>query len=172
MSTAGRVTSPKGQKDMHIRELAARSGIEQRTLRYIVDHGTIPSVGKDNGRRGGPRVLSERNAIAVAVAALLLHAGLKRRFVEGFVRGLLSKRSTDANSPPPGVEWLVGRVGGAAAVLSLEIGDRRYVRNLSGSGADSMGWRDLLTGSTVATVAPLVIVRIDMVELRRRIRAP
>ncbi len=155
---------------MDIRELAARSGIEQRTIRYIVDHGTIPGVGKDNGRRGGPRVLSERNAVAVAVAALLLHAGLKRRFVEGFVRGLL-KRANDANTAPIEVEWLVGEVGSATAVMLLEIGDRRFLRILDDTEAASMGWRDLLTGSTVATFAPLVVVRIDVVELRRRIRA-
>ncbi len=155
---------------MDIRELAARSGIEQRTLRYLLDHDTIPGVGKDNGRRGGPRVLSERNAVAVAVAALLLHAGLKRRFVEGFVRGLLNC-SNDTNTPPLGVEWLIRQVGSATAVMLLEIGDRRFLRILGDTEAPSMGWRDLLTGSTVATFAPLVVVRIDVVELRRRIRA-
>ncbi len=134
----------------------------------MLDHGLVSGVEKDTESRGAPRVLDKEEALAVAVSALLMKAGLKRNFVQGFVRGLFLRK---AGCSSPGAHWL--RRGTSAddeKIEALEIADRASVR-IARSGASRVSrWQDLRTRTTLTEeYVPLVIVRIDLVELRRRL---
>ncbi len=152
---------------MNVAEIAERARIEPRAIRYVLDHGIVPAVEKDTEKRGAPRVLNEEEALAVSVSALLLKAGLKRPLVRGLVRGMF-ERKTGGSSPV--AEWLRKQpADDDHGIEEIEIADRRYVRAIA-KGAKPGAWLDLTTKKLVSDVyMPLVIAKINLVELRRRL---
>lgn len=147
--------------DVNVTELADRTGIEPRRLRYAVDHGIAPAR---NSRRLSPgrgvaRSLTEEEALAVSLSALLLTAGLSRDYVIAFLRDF-ARREVAGRQP-------VSR--GLQGLQEIALADGRYA-SLRGSGAEQ-GWRDLRDGSPAPEgYRPLVMGRINVQELRRRIR--
>src|SRR2546429_7926187 len=66
---------------MDLAELATRTGLPPRRLRYVLDHRVLPGM-KDWGEgRGIPRVFTTFESFGIALAALLLECGLIRGLV-------------------------------------------------------------------------------------------
>lgn len=149
---------------MNLSELADRSGIDLRRLRYVVDH-VLVKVGDDAAGtgRGWARVLTEEEAFGVATGALMLMAGLSREHLEGFWAGL--ERTL------PGRRGILAWLGrpGHNAVEALEIADGQFIRAIC-PGAPEPSWRQLRTHRAAGrNYRPLVVCRIAIGELRRRL---
>ena len=124
---------------MDLMDIARRTGIEPRRLRYAVYRALIPGVRQVDVRRGSVRRFTGFEAFGVALAATLLDAGLRREVVADCIRTL---------SVGPGRGATVSRVplyrsfagGGGAEVI---IGDGRQFRVRA---AASPGWSAMDTG--------------------------
>jgi hypothetical protein len=64
---------------MDLTELADRTDLTVRGIRYVLDHGLLPGLRGRPRTPGVARLLTEFEAFGVALAARLLAAGLSRR---------------------------------------------------------------------------------------------
>jgi len=74
-----------------LQEIAARCTLPIRLIRYVLDHKVLPGtpyVQKPN-ERGKPREVNELEAFAIAIAAYLLDAGVRRTNVARSMRNLM-----------------------------------------------------------------------------------
>lgn len=155
---------------MDIAELATRTGLPTRRLRYIFDHDVLPGAGDASEGRGIPRSLTAFEAFGVALAALLLESGLKRRLVAACLHETCGRftRATVVKQIP-----LYQAFGATSAWL--EVGDGRFYRlhgvGRRGVGPDfDTGWQSLDAADSVpGPFAPLVVVRIDLAGLRQMV---
>jgi hypothetical protein len=63
-------------------EIAERSGLTRRQLRYVLEHRVLPGAEQTGQGRGCERAFTEFSAFGIACAALLFKAGLRRRAVQ------------------------------------------------------------------------------------------
>ena len=66
---------------MDMAELATRTVLPVRKLRYVFDHHLLPGVGTDLPGQGVPRTFTDFEGFGIAIAARLLDAGLTRKLV-------------------------------------------------------------------------------------------
>ena len=66
---------------MDMAELAARTGLPARKLRYVFDHRVLPGLHGTSAGHGVPRTFTDYEGFGIALAARLLDAGLTRRVV-------------------------------------------------------------------------------------------
>ena len=155
---------------MELAELAARTGLAARKLRYVLDHRLLPGRRGDGPGHGVPRSVTPFEGFAVAVAARLLDAGLTRRLVATALATLaVAARGKPVGSAPLLAAFTSG--GGR-----LEFGDGRGVR-LSAPGrpgvqvAVDTGWRPLTLAERLPDgYSPMVRVTFDLDELAGAIR--
>jgi hypothetical protein len=155
---------------MLVTEISKHAAIEPRALRYVLDHGIVlDSVEQDPERRGSPRTLDEVEAMAVSMAALMLKAGLKSKFVRGFVRAFMG---IGGNNPKgQSMRAFLERPVDKNMVERLDIADRGYIRFIKSPNAD-VGWKTLVNLKPAPEhYVPLSVVSIDLAELRRRLLA-
>src|SRR5262245_37077023 len=83
---------------MDLHTLAERTGLELRTLRYVLDHRLVPglSVRLADDVAGRPRRFSDDSGFAIACAAALLQAGIQRKRVHQILKDLLTIRFAEA----------------------------------------------------------------------------
>lgn len=89
---------------MDLQTISSRTGIPSRTLRYVVDHKMIPTLHvttRDN-EVGRPRVFADDYGVAIACAALLLQAGVRRETAENCLR-ILAAVNTKPEAPSKGI---------------------------------------------------------------------
>lgn len=89
---------------MDLQTISSRTGIPSRTLRYVVDHKMVPTLRvktRDN-EVGRPRVFADDYGVAIACAALLLQAGVRRETAENCIR-ILAAVNTKPESPSKGI---------------------------------------------------------------------
>jgi hypothetical protein len=69
---------------MTLPEIAERIGVPLRTIRYALDHEVLPGRPEPTKlySRGSPRTYTESEAFGIAIAAVLLHGGLRRNNVK------------------------------------------------------------------------------------------
>src|SRR3954452_8719780 len=113
---------------MEIAELATRTGLPTRRLRYVVDHPVLPGMNEWGEGRGIPRSFTTFEAFGIALAALLLESGLTRGLVTSclFEAAGRFKRTPTINQIPLYQAFL-------ARSSWLEVGDGSYLR-LHGQG--------------------------------------
>jgi hypothetical protein len=75
---------------MDIQEIAKRSGLAPRKVRYVLDQKLLPRF---RGRKlrelpGQPRAYSPLESYFIAVAAILYEAGIKRQTIQGMLQCL------------------------------------------------------------------------------------
>lgn len=154
---------------MDIATLSARADLSNRQIRYVLDHKILPGTRNASFGRGVPRGLADFEAFSVALAALLLDAGLKRKVVAAFF-DLVSeqpKQKLKDNMCPLQQAFKAGKTS------SMQIADGRFVR-LAGTGnfRDNFdtGWRSLLDPRSVPAEADfLTMLQVDLAKLRHRI---
>jgi len=155
---------------MELAELAARTGLAARKLRYVLDHRLLPGQRGDGPGHGVPRSVTPFEGFAVAVAAHLLDAGLTRRLVTAGLAVLAdAARGKPVRSAPLFAAFTSG--GGR-----LEFGDGQGVR-LSVPGrpgvqvAVDTGWRAMTPTERLPDgYSPVVRVTFDLGELAGAIR--
>ena len=69
---------------MTLQDIAHRTGIPIRLIRYVLDHRVLPGEPwtQMTDLRGQPRTVTDLEAFAISVAAHLLHAGVRRSNVQ------------------------------------------------------------------------------------------
>jgi hypothetical protein len=108
---------------LDLQTLIERTGLPPRTLRYVLDHDVVPNlrISLAVHEAGRPRIFGDDFGVAVACAAILLEAGLKRRAVQQLLTQMAGANWPDGKLILPGI--LMGR----NAVL-VEFGDGANLR--------------------------------------------
>ena len=148
---------------MTLQELADRTGIPLRKLRYVVDDDLIADLSLEvaENEAGRPRFFSDILAMEIAIAAQLSTAGLKRTAVRHFFWILMHHR--------PDYFWDILRkaLAGGPEVLA-EFGDGSFVRIKIG--AKDLGWKSLPERPGAAKDCnPSVIVALNLSRLALKI---
>ncbi|MCI0702774.1 MAG: hypothetical protein L0241_16965, partial [Planctomycetia bacterium] len=108
---------------MDMAELAARTGLPVRKLRYVFDHRVLPGLRGASAGHGVPRTFTDYEAFGIALAARLLDAGVARKTVAAALGAACRPRgSTHAPGEVPLFRAYTLKAG------TLEIGDGRYLR--------------------------------------------
>ncbi len=107
---------------MDMAELAARTGLPVRKLRYVFDR-VLPGLRGASAGHGVPRTFTDYEAFGIALAARLLDAGVARKTVAAALGAACRPRgSTHAPGEVPLFRAYTLKAG------TLEIGDGRYLR--------------------------------------------
>ena len=156
---------------MDLAELAARTGMPIRRLRYVVDHRVLPGLRDTPAGQGVPRTVTDYEGFAIALAARLLGSGMTRKLVAaGLDAACRPPASTDSPAEAPLCRAY------AAADGRLEFGDGRYVRVVAprspgvGPAVDT-GWLAVVPSPAVAAdYRPGVRVAVELGGLARVVR--
>lgn len=156
---------------MDLNELASRTGLPVRKLRYVFDHRVVPGLAGCFSGHGVPRTFTEFEGFGVALAARLLDAGLTRKVVlAGLTAACRPGRSTDTRTDVPLLRAYTVAAG------RLEIGDGRYLRVCApgrpglGRALDT-GWLPLVPSAPISgECVPVVVVSIELEGLAQAVQ--
>jgi hypothetical protein len=156
-------------------EIARRSGLSPRKIRYILDQGLLP-VGKISSRgRGTRRIFVQSEAIAIALAAWMLEAGLKRALVRDCL-GVLCQLPSGGSRGVGLMKIPLYRALAAGPTARVEVGDWSYVRvhaaSSPGRQAFDTGWMPLGGQAVPSGYAPLVAVVLDIGQIGGKFAGP
>ena len=156
---------------MDLLEIARRTGIEPRRLRYAIYHTLMPGVSPVDVGRGSVRRFTEFEAFGIALAAMLLDAGLKRNLVTECI-DLLARR---AGRETPTNDIPLFRAFASRGTARLDVADGRYVRLRIGSTvgrkSPETAWERTNGGRPVPTdYDPLVLLSVNVTPLREALR--
>lgn len=161
---------------MELQELAGRTGLPVRKLRYVLDHDLVPGLKYKLASEevGRPRQFSTDAAFGIACVGALLGGGMQRAAAASFMSAMLDFRYRLKKGDiwqgsqilsrflSHGTEGRA-RVGdGVHLELDLKISEERL----------HTGWREPRTGAALAEdYAPRVVVELDLGRLRHEITA-
>jgi hypothetical protein len=171
------------QENMEIQEIARRSGLAPRKVRYVLDQKLLPRF---RGRKlrdlpGQPRAYSPIEGYFIAVAALLYEAGIKRQTIQGLLQCLddatcpvtsffREKPSTSQHDrgEPDSIFWAIFYWADKPSYLA--IGDGHAVQITLGRLISA--WFDPRTCiPLVSDFQPRVLVRVQLDDLAKRFRS-
>jgi len=156
---------------MTLAELASRTALSPRQLRYVLDHGLLPAGRIESRGRGAARSFTNFEAFGIACAALMLQAGLRQAVVRDCLALLCRYRKQGRKEAKDVPLYFAFRANSAAR---LEVGDGVNVR-LSGAGQSSRekfdtGWRQIATGAELGDgYDPVIAIGINLGLLSRRV---
>jgi hypothetical protein len=135
-------------------ELASRTGVPVRKLRYAFDHRVLPGATGASSGQGVPRTFTDFEGFGIALAASLLDSGLTRKLVAGVLTAVA--RALPNTREDPLLRAFQVQAG------TLEIGDGRHLRlqvpKCRGIGpALDTGWRSLADGLPMRTEGAFVV---------------
>lgn len=150
---------------MDIAEIATKSAIETRRLRYALEHSVVAFGNRVSRGRGMRRQFSDPESFILALAALMLDSGIRRHVVEFVVKDF----STFVMQEKGSLDF--PQTGSAARQMYFEIADGVNYRTRDGSVAGSQGtWTQTKTKAELAnTYRPMVVITLDVAELHRRL---
>jgi hypothetical protein len=152
-------------------DLAARTGVPARKLRYVVDHRVLPGLRSTPAGHGVRRTFTDFEGFAIALAAKLLDAGLTRKLVAAvFDAACRPIGSTRMSADVPLYRAYAVQTG------SLEIGDGRHLRLRApkrpgiGDALDT-SWHPLGSSGRIGEdYDPVVCLTVELGGLARAIR--
>jgi hypothetical protein len=151
-------------------EIAETSHLSVRRLRYVLDHGLLPGGKVASRGRGAARRFTGFEAFGIALATLMLEAGLRRALVRECMLALSPEvgRDLDRNS--------LYRAFTARGEALLDVGDWLYVRMVVEgpvlkSNLDT-DWLPLAGSGPAESYAPLICLRLDVAQVRGRFLSP
>ncbi|MDB6085822.1 MAG: hypothetical protein JWN43_3703 [Gammaproteobacteria bacterium] len=155
---------------MDLSDLASCSGIAIRRLRYVISHGLVPKISRVEEGRGWVRSFSEFEAFSIALAALLLDAGVKRQLAQECLRQL-----SRTSAPIGPVEQVPLHVAfSSRGPASILIGDGRCLRLrtslLKRTGVFDTGWAGNGDGSIPEDYEPIVLLQVNLAPLREAVK--
>ena len=156
---------------MDMAELAARTGLPVRKLRYVLDHRVLPGLRDTSAGHGVPRAFTDYEGFGIALAARLLDAGFTRKVVAAALDAACRPTgSTRAPADVPLYRAYIVRAG------SLQIGDGRHLRVRAqkrpglGNALDT-GWFPMAPSGRVADdYTPVVCVAVELGGLARAVQ--
>jgi len=154
---------------LSLADIAVRTGLPLRTVRYCIDHSVLPLAEPSTVGRGKVREYLPQEGFAIATAALLLDAGVKRNLVTACIFESISKYGREYR-----IENIPLHQAFQAQQASLRIADGLYVR-IDGTAKPGIqksfdtGWMPLnqRVPKPDATYAPIVITTVDLTALRK-----
>ncbi len=156
---------------MDLNELAARTGLPVRKLRYVLDHRILPGLQGVASGHGVPRTFTPFEGFAIALAARLLDAGVTRKLI-ATVLGTVC-RPTGSTQAPLDVPLFRAYTAEAG---SIEIGDGLYLRLSApkrpgvGNALDT-GWLPLESAENVGgDYIPLVRLAVELGALAQAVQ--
>ncbi|WP_020475871.1 hypothetical protein [Zavarzinella formosa] len=157
---------------MDMAELAKRTGLPVRKLRYISDHRVLPGLRGIQAGHGVARTFTNLEGFAIALAARLLDSGLSRKLVTSALAAACRPGGPPETTPVPHLSRVFHMSAGR-----LEIGDAKYARvhaprDRSIGGVFDTRWMSL--SSVLATrddYTPTVLVAVELDELARAVQA-
>lgn len=157
---------------MDLTTIANRTGIPPRLLRYVVYHELMPTVDSTGGGKGLTRNFGPAEAFGIAVAAMLLTAGLKGGPVREVMAALVRKQPRGFLRLP-----LLIRAMQATGAVQLQVADGLYVRvrtvHEPTKPASDSGWVVLAGGEPPAgNYDPTVVVVLNPTLARRVLTEP
>lgn len=167
---------------MKLSEMAERTGLPLRRLRYALDHDVVPperlAIGNDlRPGSGSRREFSPFGAFLVVFAAALLEHGLSQSVTRALVDRFCTWAAEGRAQRGPMLDAFAGWL--AAREASVTIGDRSWMKiDMGTKGSDTprmakapkpMPWTDLASGERLKHRAPLVTTVVDLGELVRRL---
>ena len=156
---------------MDMAQLATRTGIPVRRLRYAWDHRVLPGLSSEIAGQGIPRTFDDFEGFGIALAAQLLDSGLTRKLVAACLDVACSR---PVRSPPKTDPPLLHAYRATAS--ELLIGDGRYLqiraaRRLGIVNGIDTGWMPLTLEFVLpADYVPAVLVRVDLDRLVKSVR--
>lgn len=144
---------------MELQTIAKRTRLPIRLVRYVVDHDVLPGGPAPQllAAKGQPRSFSEVEAFAVAISAVLLHAGIRRSTVKSYMSALCSLKIQMMKGLGDHVLTAVFATKYPAIV---RFADENAVRVIHGE-VDS-GWRP----SKSSSAEPRIQIELDLASLR------
>lgn len=159
---------------MEVLEIAEATGLPLRRLRYVLEHRVLPGAERASQGHRVTRHFTGFEGFGIALAALLLEAGLRRAAVARCIRTLVTA-PVPARFPKGQCPLL--HVYGLTSPARLEIGDGVNLRLSAATPAATSrklpdtGWLQIATGAEVGgAYNPMVAVVIDVGRLRDLIR--
>ena len=155
---------------MDMAELAIRTGIPVRKLRYVFDHRVLPGLRDTPVGQGVARTFTEFEGFGIALSATLLDAGVSRKTVVAAIDA--SCRPIRPSRRPDDIPLYRAFIAGSGR---LEIGDGRHlrVRTPERRGvADALDtdWIPLQSGpSSGDDYTPVVTTIVDLAGLARAV---
>lgn len=153
---------------MTLTQIVDRTGISMRRVRYVLDHAILPGTTRTSRGRGTPRSFTDLEAFAIACAALMLEAGLRKSVVKSCLQALCR-----AHSPgkPPRTGILLNRALHVGKDVKLSVADGvnfclEGKQKLSGSDLQT-GWLQMATAAPLArSYVPMVRITLDVGRIR------
>jgi len=116
---------------MDLMEIARRSGMPPRRLRYAIYHTVVPGIEKVDVGRGSVRRFTPYEGFCIALAAQLLDAGIKRDVVRAAIRVLSA--SFGWQTPLEAVPLYRAVAGRGRSPTEVQIADGRHFRVRAGA---------------------------------------
>jgi hypothetical protein len=159
---------------MDLHDLAARTNLPLRKLRYVIDHGLVPRLNLKlaTSEVGRPRQLAQDAAFGVAWVAILLEGGMQRTTAKDFVAAILNLRiNLKGGNFYRGHELLARFMGeGGTGRALLADGVHVRLRLTIHNQQHDTGWCERQTGAALAAAySPRLIVESDLTRLRDEI---
>ena len=159
---------------MELQELARRTALPLRRLRYVVDHDLVPGLNYRlaSDEAGRPRQLAQDAAFGVACVAALLQGGMKRTEATSFIAALLDfPYRTKKGESWPG-HHILSRFLTAGGDGHVRLGDgvNLWLELTIHDHLLDTGWRERRTGAALAKgYAPRLVIDLDVGWLRQGI---
>jgi hypothetical protein len=155
---------------MDLNTIASRTGLPPRRLRYVMEHGVLPGLRQRPHGYGKDWSFTDFEAFAIALAGVLLDAGLRRDAVVACLDQVVGKFGRHvAIDDIPLYRAYTGKPS------TLTIADGRAVRvvaakqkGVSRHDIDT-GWLPLGQDSLDPAPTPIVRINVDLVALRNRL---
>lgn len=149
---------------MDLAELAQRSKLDRRKLRYVLDHKLVPELHieiKDD-EHGRPRHFAQDVGFGIVCAARLQEAGLFHDTIRSFLRALLELKF-DKKDPQPAFAYVLQRDLPAYA----DWGDDEFAR-LRVDDWNS-GWRRAGSGKPEKDADPVLVFTLNIGHIRDQV---
>jgi hypothetical protein len=154
---------------MDLIQVCQVTGLPLRRLRYVLEHGVLPGAAKASRGRRIPRSFTGFEGFGIAVAAVMMEAGLRRSLVADAIAIL----TVEPPIPDAKTRCSLLKAYGASGETRLEIGDgvNVHLQSVGGYQPFDTGWLQAATGAAVdKSYAPLVLISIDVGRFRRPIK--
>jgi len=137
-----------------LKDIARRTGLPVRRLRYVLYHGLVPTLPTHGSGRGFARRFDEEGARSIGIAAALLEAGLPRGEVTQCLRHIVTShaRATSAR-----------RASGH--LRRLDVAERQYLRRVTRNGAGPWTAMRSAAGPPPHGYQPLFTVTLNLERL-------
>jgi hypothetical protein len=151
-------------------EIAETSHLSLRKLRYVLDHDLLPGGKVASRGRGAARRFTGFEAFGIALATLMLEAGLRRALVRECMSSVCPAVGRDLDRNP------LYRAFTARGAARLDVGDWLYVRMVVEGPVSKLeldtGWLPLAGSGPAGSYTPLVCLGLDVAQVRGRFHSP